>query len=166
MHHNTVDINGVLMLERVAGQLPQLTRFTLYGISSMLVDSDWLQATSLVDIRSSKLRFISLTKTILAPRLFEVLLSLPRLRNVEFLDCVLTEPELAMNIVKKHQQSAKKSATVGISSLTIGTPKVNISWPAELLLELIACLPHLKSCTIYGDYVLRNAIKEKHPQFF
>ncbi|KAI8872465.1 hypothetical protein GQ42DRAFT_161309 [Ramicandelaber brevisporus] len=163
VYRNTVGTDGVLMLERVAGQLPRLTSFSLRGESSILIDSSWLQTANLVNIRSSKLESIAISKTILTPRLFEVLLALPNLCSMSFNKCILIEPKLFKSVFKKHQQTAKEGATVGISSLTISIPRDNISWPTELVFELIACLPHLKSCTIDGDASLENAIREKYP---
>ncbi|KAI8869489.1 hypothetical protein GQ42DRAFT_163372 [Ramicandelaber brevisporus] len=160
---NIGDTDNVFMLERVADRLPHLTTFVLNGAASMLVDSDWLQTACLVYIRSSKLRFISFSNFTLAPRLFEVLLTLPKLYTLSFWDCVLIEPKLVMNVFKKHRQTIKESAKVGINKLTISTPEVNNNWSTELVLELIACLPHLKSFTTYGNDALRNAIKEEYP---
>ncbi|KAI8866290.1 hypothetical protein GQ42DRAFT_158876 [Ramicandelaber brevisporus] len=151
------------MLERVAGCLPHLTTLYLYGGLITLVDSDWLQTTSLVDTRSSKLRSISFSNFTLAPRLFEVLLALPSLRQVSFWQFVIPEPELIMSVFKKHRETPKESATVGIISLTISFWNRGGCWSTELMLEMIACLPHLKSCAFYGNDSTRSAIKEKHP---
>ncbi|KAI8873939.1 hypothetical protein GQ42DRAFT_160190 [Ramicandelaber brevisporus] len=160
---NTDGTDSVFMLERVAGRLPHLTTFYLYSGSAALVDSNWLQATSLVDIRSSKLTSVTIAASILASRLFEVLLTLPRLRSVSFWECVLAEPELVMNVFKKHRQTAKENAKMGIIDLTLNAPQVNNNWSAELVLEMIASLSHLKSCTIYGHAAIKNAVREKHP---
>ncbi|KAI8870964.1 hypothetical protein GQ42DRAFT_162344 [Ramicandelaber brevisporus] len=135
------DTDGVFMLERVAGCLPHLTTLYLYGGSSNVVDSDCL-----VDTRSSN-------NFTLAPRLFEVLLALPSLREVSFWYC----------LVMNHRQTAKEGAKVGIRSLTIYITGANNNWSNELVLEMIACLPHLKSCAFYGNDSTRSAIKEKHP---
>ncbi|KAI8872460.1 hypothetical protein GQ42DRAFT_161299 [Ramicandelaber brevisporus] len=161
---NTAGTDYVFMLERVADRLPHLTAFDLSSDLSISVDSDWLQASILVDIRSSKLESISFSKTILAPRLFEVLLVLPSLRDMSFWECTLAEPELVMNVFKRYRQSTKEDTTVGIRSLNIRTPTTNSDWSIELILEMIACLPRLESCTIYSDAALKNAIKEKYPK--
>ncbi|KAI8872459.1 hypothetical protein GQ42DRAFT_72273 [Ramicandelaber brevisporus] len=166
VYRNTVDINGVFMLERVTGRLPHLAYLTLYGESSMLVDSDWLRTSSLVDIRSSKLGSISIHRTMLAPRLFEVILALSNLGSISFGKCVLPEPELVKMVFKKHRPTVKEYATVGIRRLTIDTPTANNNWSLELILELIAALPHLESCIIYGDTDLNKAIKKKHPRLY
>ncbi|KAI8874007.1 hypothetical protein GQ42DRAFT_160116, partial [Ramicandelaber brevisporus] len=80
MHRNTVGTDDdVLMLERVAGQLPNLTTLSLRGVFSILIDSDWLKTACLVDIRSSKLTCVSINEIMLKPQLFEVLLALPNL---------------------------------------------------------------------------------------
>ncbi|KAI8865434.1 hypothetical protein GQ42DRAFT_166068, partial [Ramicandelaber brevisporus] len=122
---NIGDADGVFMLERVAGCLPHLTTLYLYGGLITLVDSDWLQTTSLVDTCSSKLRSISFSNFTLVHRLFEVLLALPSLHDVSFWQCVIAEPELVMNVFKKHRQTAKEGAKVGIRSLTIYIPGAN-----------------------------------------
>ncbi|KAI8873431.1 hypothetical protein GQ42DRAFT_31159 [Ramicandelaber brevisporus] len=163
IHRDINDTDGVFMLERVTGRLPHLTRFTLYGDLSISVDSDWLQGTSLVDIRSSRLEHITVYTAMLSPRFLGVMLALPNLNSMGFWNCVLPEPELVMDIFKKHRQSAKENTTVGIGSLTINASRANSNWSAELVLELIASLPHLKSCGIYGDSAIKNAIQEKHP---
>ncbi|KAI8873954.1 hypothetical protein GQ42DRAFT_152289 [Ramicandelaber brevisporus] len=129
--------------EYFAGRLPHLTKFIIYGGPSMQIDSDWLQAACFVDICSSKLTCVSICEIMLKPRLFEVLFALPNLREMIFRNCILTELELVMSIFKKHRQSSKEDATVGITRLTITNLRATGNWSAELMLELIAALPHL-----------------------
>ncbi|KAI8868499.1 hypothetical protein GQ42DRAFT_40283 [Ramicandelaber brevisporus] len=164
INRNIGDADGEFMLERVAGCLPNLTTFYIYGGSAALVDSSWLQTASLVDIRSSKLACISFTASMLTSRLFDVLLALPSLRDVSFWQCILVEAKLVMSVFKRYRQTAKKNTTVGVRRLTISTPEVNNNWSTELVLEMISSLPHLKSCNICGDTVIKNAIKKKHPK--
>ncbi|KAI8866317.1 hypothetical protein GQ42DRAFT_165582 [Ramicandelaber brevisporus] len=163
---STNDSNCVLMLERMTGRLPHLTELTLRGDFPILVDSDWLQTTSPVDIRSSKLTYISISNFTLTHRLFEVLLALPNLYEMAFSRCILAEPELVMNEFK-NRQTDKEDTAVGVRRLYVHIPAVNnSSWSTEVVLEMIACLPHLKSCTVYGDDPLSHAIKERYPIFY
>ncbi|KAI8868791.1 hypothetical protein GQ42DRAFT_36001 [Ramicandelaber brevisporus] len=164
LSRNTVGTDDVFMLERVAGRLPHLTSFILQVSRSTLVDSDWLQATSLVDIRSSKLTHVQMAGFKLGHRLFEVLLALPNLQMMVFSRCTLAEPELVMNVFKKHRHTAKEDATAGIGYLTISTPLIDSNWSAELVLEMVAALPHLQSCTIRDKGDIKSVIKEKYPK--
>ncbi|KAI8866614.1 hypothetical protein GQ42DRAFT_165378 [Ramicandelaber brevisporus] len=164
VHRSTNGTESVFKLERATGRLPHLTSFNLHVGFSNVVDSNWLQTASLVDIQSSKLTLVSIRWTKVTPRLFEVLLALPSLRDMSLWSCVLVEPEMVMDIFKKHRQTVKEGAEVGINKLTISTRGDNSNWSTELVLELIACLPHLKSCNIYGDSdAIESAIKEKYP---
>ncbi|KAI8869477.1 hypothetical protein GQ42DRAFT_169833 [Ramicandelaber brevisporus] len=164
--HNAADTDSVLMLNRVTGHLLHLTSLTLRGTTSILIDSDWLQTASLVGIRSFKLETIAIHETTLTHRLFEILFALPSLSSISFSDCVLAEPELTKNVFKKHKQSGKEDATEGVSSLTIYTSKINTRWSIELVLEMVASMPHLESCDICGDYTLRRAIQTNYPKLF
>ncbi|KAI8868263.1 hypothetical protein GQ42DRAFT_44177 [Ramicandelaber brevisporus] len=164
IRYNTDGTDGVFMLERVTGRLPHLTKLIIYGGPSMQIDSDWLQAACFVDICSSKLTCVSIHDTMLIPRLFEVLFALPNLQEMTFWNCILTELELIMSIFNKHRQTAKEDATVGITRLTITNLSTISNWSAELILELIAALPHLNLCTIYANHVLRSVIRDKYPK--
>ncbi|KAI8870429.1 hypothetical protein GQ42DRAFT_16092 [Ramicandelaber brevisporus] len=161
---NIVGTDAVFMLERVSGRLPHLTSFMLHGSRYTLMDSDWFQATSLIDIRSSKLTYISFSNFKLTHRLFEVLLALPNLQELTFSRCNLAEPGLVMNVLKKHRQTAKENITASISNLTINTPMINSKWSAEIVLEMIAALPRLESCTIRDKGVIKSVIKEIYPK--
>ncbi|KAI8873869.1 hypothetical protein GQ42DRAFT_176171 [Ramicandelaber brevisporus] len=160
---NINDVDNVFNLERLAGRLPHLTSFTLYGGSSNVVDSEWLQTDSLVDVRSSKLAYVTIRRTTVTPQLLEVLLALPSLRDVSLWNCVLVEPELVMNVLKMHRETVKEGTKVGIRRLTISSWHTDGCWTTELGLELVACLPHLRSCAIHDNDALKNAIKEKYP---
>ncbi|KAI8873100.1 hypothetical protein GQ42DRAFT_160778 [Ramicandelaber brevisporus] len=164
INRNNSEGDNIFMLERVAGRLPHLTSFDLHVGFSNVVDSNWLQTASLVDIQSSKLTLVSIRWTTVTPQLLEVLLALPSLRDVSLWNCALAEPELATNIFKKHRHTIKESAKIGINKLTISTRGGNDGWSTELVLELVACLPHLKSCNIYGDGdAIESAIREQYP---
>ncbi|KAI8868642.1 hypothetical protein GQ42DRAFT_38420 [Ramicandelaber brevisporus] len=164
--HNTNDSDCVFMLEHVTGHLPHITTLTLRCDFPILMDSDWLHASSLVDIHSSKLTYVSISRFRLTPRLFEVLLALPNLRDVAFWGCVLAEPELIMDIFKKQRQTDKENAAVGVRRLAISAPMNNNNWSAELVLEMIASLPHLESCRIYGTMAFEDAIKKEYPNLY
>ncbi|KAI8873434.1 hypothetical protein GQ42DRAFT_152782 [Ramicandelaber brevisporus] len=118
---NSNDTDGVFMFERVAGRLPHLTAFDLSGDLSISVDSDWLQGACLADIHSSKLTSVSISKTMLKPRFFEVLLALPNLQDVSFWECVLIEPELVMDIFEEHRQSAKEGGKMSVTKMSVTT---------------------------------------------
>ncbi|KAI8869093.1 hypothetical protein GQ42DRAFT_170203 [Ramicandelaber brevisporus] len=160
---NSNGTDGVFMLERVVGRLPHLTALILCSDLPVPMDSSWLQATSLVDIRSSKLTCVLVSKFTLTPRLFEVLLALPNLYEMAFWYCAMTESELVMNVLKKHRQTAREDGTVGVRRLIIHIPMANNNWSNELVFEMIASLPRLESCRIFGDAALKSAIKEKYP---
>ncbi|KAI8867039.1 hypothetical protein GQ42DRAFT_62984 [Ramicandelaber brevisporus] len=161
---NTDDGDGVIMLDHTIGRLPDLTKLSLHGEPSILLDSDWLNGTSLIDIRSSKLRSISIHATTLSHRVFEVLLALPNLLKVVFWDCLLADPKLVKNVFEKHRRIAKEDATASIINLSIESLRDNSNWSAEIVLEMIASLPRLNLCTIYGKHALRSAIQEKYPK--
>ncbi|KAI8871314.1 hypothetical protein GQ42DRAFT_162094 [Ramicandelaber brevisporus] len=131
-----------------------------------MVDSDWLQATSLVDIRSSKLTSISISETMVSHRLFETLLTLPSLHGLGLWYCVLAEPELVMSVFKRHRETDKEDATVDVRRFAISTPRVDNNWSTGIVFEMIASFTRLESCRIYGNDALRNAIKEIYPELF